>query len=164
VQPISRTSNLRSPMRVARAARRGYALPLALALCACGGVDSGAGAQEVKPVPGGGGCEGATPYLFQVNDIGSRCSVSMNGDVESTESVQTYCAAQGTVTLTARAVAGAAVGRSSWSDVASQKVSRDMSTATLDDSVRTCVAVCCPLADGSGCAVPNPCDVAEPDP
>ncbi len=117
------------------------------------------------------GCSGATPVALKVANYLNWCSVSIAGGAATTAATQTVCVASGAVTLVATAASATfELGPAPWHDtVGDHDGSGDpgqvtgtglaaMSTTMVDVSgTSACAWVCCPLADGSGCAVPDQC-------
>jgi hypothetical protein len=112
----------------------------------------------------GGGCSGATPVSLTVKNYLSWCSVSVDGGAESSAGVQTVCVADGMIKVDAKAGAGFILGKTPWHDTVGDMGSGDpgvvtgmTSEALVKTPDHTCVWVCCPFPDGTGCPATDQC-------
>jgi hypothetical protein len=93
----------------------------------------------------------------------SWCSVSVNGGAPSSSASQTVNVAPGTIPLTASPLSGFELGlwHNTTGDTGSGTpgtVSGTTSSATVVvGNAATCVWVCCPFTNGSGCPTSDQC-------
>lgn len=127
-----------------------------------GGAATGGAAGGSAGGAGGAAC-GASQVALTVKNYLSWCNVEApDGSTASMAAEQTVCIpANGTINLSATAVSATfVVAADDWHDVTTQQLtgSNMTSKATKDiATAATCVWVCCPFADGTGCPTTDQC-------
>jgi hypothetical protein len=126
-----------------------------------GAAESGGSAEGAESGPiSATGCSGATPVELTVLNVASWCTISIAGRPASTDATIKMCVADGTVDLSAMPSGSAfVIGTAPWMGTATDNIDGGTASATLmTKGPSTCVAVCCPIANGGGgCPATNPC-------
>ncbi len=142
-----------------------FAALLSTAVClqGCSGSGGTAGTTTGASSNTGGSTGGGGMQQLTVKDYLSWCSVTVNGGAASSSAAQTVSVSPGNVTLTASPNSGFMLGlwHHTSGDTGSGEpgtVSGSTSTATVAvGNAATCVWVCCPFTDGSGCPTTDQC-------
>ena len=131
---------------------------------AAGGAAGAAGGAAGSSAGGAGGAAcGANMVALTVKNYLSWCNVEApTGSTASTAAEQVVCVqANGTVDLTATAASATfEVAADDWHDVTSQQLTGNNMTSRATKAIAgtaTCVWVCCPFANGTGCPASDQC-------
>jgi hypothetical protein len=131
---------------------------------AAGGAAGAAGGAAGSSAGGAGGAPcGANMVALTVKNYLSWCNVEApTGSTGSTAAEQVVCVqANGTIDLTATAASATfEVTADDWHDVTSQQLTGSNMTSRATKAVAgtaTCVWVCCPFANGTGCPAADQC-------